>query len=207
MAVGLVEVGSRLFVLPGHLPPPGMSVGSAGWVSNWWYPYTLASLGLISVAPIFMLFPASQPASSEGPAEPTLQADKAAAAELKVRADSYLSSSATLLGRLFSNPLFILTVVDVVFLHIGLYGLWNNMRVLLEEVYRSQVSLPLVGLLGLAVAPVVAVLVGALVARTRLSPRLLAILNVLLLGTQYRTFLAQAANERAGQLDSGTVGW
>jgi hypothetical protein len=56
------------------------------------------------------------------------------------------------------------------------------MKVLLEEVYRTQVSLHMVGLLVLATAPLLATLVGAVVARVQPSPRSLAMFNLILQG-------------------------
>jgi|LakMenE18May11ns_1017448.scaffolds.fasta_scaffold5870908_1 hypothetical protein len=56
------------------------------------------------------------------------------------------------------------------------------MKVLLEEVYRTQFSLHMVGLLVLATAPLLAILVGALVARVQPSPRSLAMFNLILQG-------------------------
>jgi hypothetical protein len=56
------------------------------------------------------------------------------------------------------------------------------MKVVLEEVYRTQFSLHMVGLLVLATAPLFAILVGALVARVQPSPRSLALFNLILQG-------------------------
>ena len=199
LAVGLVEVGSQLFVLPSQPPPPGVTPGSPGWISNWWFPYILAGLGLLSAAPLLLLLFSDHLAdtgsggnhggeggvAADGGSALSFQSEAAETVvpiEVTNPLDRYLADSATMLGRLFGNPLFCLYVADILLLDAGLYGMQTNTVVMVEEVYRSPVSPQVVGLLVLSTAVVVAALAGALVARIQPSPRLLALLNILLLG-------------------------
>jgi hypothetical protein len=122
LVVGLVEAGSWLYVLSSRAPPTGVTQGSPAWVSNWWFPYVLAGLGLLTAAAAFFLFSARQPPDSESEEE----------ASAGTVADRYCADSAGLLGRLLGNPLYILTLVNLILLDIGLAGLWSTMKAVLR---------------------------------------------------------------------------
>ncbi len=122
LAVGLVEAGSWLYVLSSRAPPTGVTQGSPAWVANWWFPYVLAGLGLLTAAAAFFLFAARQPDS---------ESEEEASAGGTV-ADRYFADSAGLLGRLLGNPLYILTLVNLILLDIGLAGLWTTMKAVLR---------------------------------------------------------------------------
>ncbi len=121
LAVGLVEAGSWLYVLSSRAPPTGVTQGSPAWVANWWFPYVLAGLGLLTAAATFFLFSARQPDSESE--------EEASAGTV---ADRYFADSAGLLGRLLGNPLYILTLLNLILLDIGLAGLWTTMEAVLR---------------------------------------------------------------------------
>jgi NADH:ubiquinone oxidoreductase subunit K len=182
-------VGSQLFVLTSQPSPPGVVHGTDTWIANWWYPYFLAALGLITAAPFFLLFKENQKKDStdNGISDGILQDTEESTEEKEGTAfhlDRYLTESAALLRRLFGNPVFSLYVVDMMLLDLGFSGMRLNTLVLLEEVYRSPVSPQVVGLIILSVTVVMAAIGGALVTRLQPSPRILAILNIILLGKE-----------------------
>ncbi len=127
LAVGLVEAGSWLYVLSSRTPPTGVTQGSPAWVSNWWFPYVLAGLGLLTAAAAFFLFSARQQDSESE--------EEASAGTV---ADRYFADSAGLLGRLLGNPLYILTLVNLILLDIGLAGLWTTMKAVLQTQIKSK---------------------------------------------------------------------
>ena len=123
LAVGLVEAGRRLYVLPTRSPLPGLTPDSPAWVSNWWFSYVLGGLGLLTAAAAFFLFSARQP-DSHTPAS-------SQEARSGTVADRYIADSAGLMGRLAGNPLYVLTLVNMILLDIGLTGLWSTVKAIL----------------------------------------------------------------------------